>query len=60
MVEQNLAQKINKIKVNIMTHHITYDVSHDLNPEDLSIGRLYIEQGLKITILHYYNLTNTF
>ena len=51
-----LTQKINKMKVNIKTYHITYGVLRDLNPKDLGIGRLHIKQGLKIIILQLPSL----
>ena len=51
-MEQSLAQKINKVEVNIKTCHVIYSVSYDLNPENHDISRLYIEQSLKVIILH--------
>ena len=42
-MEQSLAQKVNKVEVNNMTCHVIYGVSCDLNPEDFSIGGLYMK-----------------
>ena len=52
MVEQSLAQKVNKMEVNIKTRHVTCGVSHDFNPEGHGISGLRVEQSLKVTILH--------
>ena len=46
-----LLKKINKMEVNIKTCHVTYDISRDLNPEDLDIGGLHVEEGLKVITL---------
>ena len=43
MVEQSLAQKVNKVEVNIKTCHVTYDVSCDLNLKDFGIYRLHMK-----------------
>ena len=43
MVEQSLAQKVNKVEVNIKTCHVIYNMSRDLNSENLDIGKLYME-----------------
>ena len=53
LVEQSLAQKINKVKVNIKACHVTYNVLRDLHLENLNIDRLYIEQVLKVITLQY-------
>ena len=55
-MEQSLAQKVNKVEVNIKTCHVTYSMSRDLHPDDLSISGLHIEQSLKVTTL--YNCIN--
>ena len=41
MVEKSLTQKVNKVKVNIITCYVTYGVSYNLNPENLGIGGIY-------------------
>ena len=50
-MEQSLAQKVNKIEVNIKICHVTYSVLRNLNPKDFNIGELYMEQNLKVLIL---------
>ena len=54
MVEQSFAQKIYKLEVHIKTCHVIYDVSCNLNSKDLSIGKHYVEQGLKVTTLQLF------
>ena len=51
-MEQSLAQNLNKIEINIKTCHVTYNISRDLNFEDVSISGFHVEQGLKVTILY--------
>ena len=50
MMEQSFAQKG---KCRSQYQNSSRYLSHDFNPEDLSIGRLHVQQGLKVTILHY-------
>ena len=57
MVKQNLAQKVNKMKVNIKTCNIIYDMSNNLNLKGHDTSKLYIEQNLKIMILYKFNIT---
>lgn len=36
-MKQSLAQKVNKIEVNITTHYVIYGVSYDFNPKSYNI-----------------------
>ena len=51
MVEQSLAQKTDKVEVNIKTCHITYNISYDFNLESHNTSRVHVEYSLKIIIL---------
>ena len=51
---EHYSKKINKLKVNIKTCHVTYGMSRNLNTEDFGISGLHVEQGLKVTILHFF------
>ena len=46
VIEQSLAQKIDKIKVNLKNYYVTYDVSYDFYLESHNVNRLHIEQSL--------------
>ena len=48
MVEQSFARKA---KCGSQYQDLLYYLSHKFNPEDLSIGGLYVEQSLKVMIL---------
>ena len=58
MIEQSFAQKVDKVKFNIKTHHITCGVSHEFNSESYDICKFHVKQSLKIIILHYSILNN--
>ena len=49
-----MLKKVNKIKVNIKTCHITYNVLREFYSEDYSTNRFYLEQSLKVIILYIY------
>ena len=51
VVEQSFAQNVNKMEVNIKTFYITYGISCNFNPKNLSISGFYIKYSPKVTIL---------
>lgn len=47
-----LLKKVDKVKVNIKTYHVFYDILRNFYFKDYGTSGLYIKQNLKIIILY--------